>query len=232
MRMDEEDVSRMNKVLRHRLRNFASGIKNAVSLLEGEVADAMPPETREYFPLIQGECDQLNVLTERLSLAFDPKCPARVAARMDLQPQPVDAIVRKVLEETRKAFPAAEINVVADDELRSTPISGGTALVLALLEIVRNAIEAVRNKPVLIQCVAQEDELACQVTDQGPGAGPGAPAQIFLPFHTTRGKHTGIGLTIAAEVLAEHAGRLSVVTNIGGGLTVTAHLPFRKRDVA
>ena len=228
MRMDEEDYCRMNKVMRHRLRNFASGIKNAVSLLESELKDVMPPEIQEYFPLIQGECDQLNVLTERLSLVFDPGCPLRVAARLDVQPQPIDAVVRKVLEEMRKLYPAAEIRVVAADELRNQPISGGTALALALGELVCNAIEAARNQPVLLRCEEQDGELACRVTDQGPGAGPGDPAQIFLPFHTTRGKHTGIGLTIAAEVLAEHAGRLSVAANASGGLTVTAHLPFRK----
>ena len=191
----------------------------------------MPPESREYFPLIQRECDSLNVLTERLSMVFDPNCPLRAAARMDVQPQSVDAIVRKVLEETRKVFPAVEIGVDASDELRSKLISGGTALVTALMEIVCNAIEAARNQLVLLQCEEQDGELACRVADQGAGVGSGDPAQIFLPFHTTRGKHTGIGLAIAAEVLAEHEGRLSVATNAKGGLTVTAHLPFRKRDV-
>ena len=189
----------------------------------------MQPESREYFPLIQGECDQLNILTERMSLVFDPKCPQRMAARADVQPQPVDGIVRKVLEETRKAFPAAQVDVVIGDALRSRPIAGATALALALVEIVRNAIEAARNHPVLLQCEDVDGELACRVVDQGPGVGAGDPAQIFLAFHTTRGKHTGIGLSIAAEVLAEHEGRLSAMTNDHGGLTVTAHLPFQKR---
>ena len=231
MRMDEEDVCRMNRVLRHRLRNFASGIKNAVSLMEGEIKDVVPPESREYFPLIQGECDQVSVLTERLSMVFDPQFPLRAAARADVQPQPVDAIVRRVLEETRRTFPAAEIEVSADEALCHKPVSGGTALVLALNEIICNAIEAARNKPILLLCEELDGELACRVADQGPGVGTGDPAQIFLPFHTTRGKHTGIGLVIAAEVLAEHEGRLSAVTNTSGGLTVTAHLPFPKRGI-
>ncbi|MEI6212180.1 MAG: HAMP domain-containing sensor histidine kinase [bacterium] len=222
----------MNKVLRHRLRNFASGIKNAVSLLEEENRDVLPPESREYFPLIQGECDQLHVLTERLSMMFDPACPVRVAARTDVQPQPLDGIVRKVLEEIRRTFPAAEVDVAAEDEVRSKLIAGGTALVLALVEMVGNAIEAARNKPVLLQCEEQGGELACRVVDQGPGVGSGDPAQILLPFHTTRGKHTGIGLTLAVEVLAEHGGRLSVARNTSGGLTVTAHLPFQKRGAS
>ena len=230
MRMDEADLNRMNKVLRHRLRNFASGIKNAVSLLEGETKDLLPPESREYFPLIQRECDSLNTLTERLSLVFDPLCPARAAARMDVQPQPVEAILRKVLEDCRKTFPAVVVDLSMAAELGAKPISGATALGMALLEIICNATEAARNKPILLQCEAVAEELVCRVVDQGAGAGAGDPAQIFLPFHTTRGKHTGIGLAIAAEVLAEHGGRLSVAANVGGGLTVTAHLPFGKRD--
>lgn len=232
MRMDEADLCRMNKVLRHRLRNFASGIKNAVSLLEGELQDVMQPESREYFPLIQGECNQLQLLTERLSLAFDPHCPVRMAARTDVTPQPLDAVLRRVLEENRRTFPAAEIVVEADEALRNLLIPGGTALMLALLEVICNAIEAARNQPVLLQCEAPDGELIIRVIDRGTGVGASDPAQIFLPFHTTRGKHTGIGLVIAAELLAEHAGRLSAATHSGGGLVVSVHLPLEKRGAS
>ncbi len=230
MRLDEDDACRMNKVLRHRLRNFASGIKNAMALLEGELKDHLPPESQEYFPLIQAECDQLNVLTERLSMVFDPNYPVRVNARNDDRLQPVGDILQKTLTETRQAYPAAEIVVVLDDTMQDAQLRGGTALTLALVEIIRNAIEAARHSRITIQCEQQDEQLLFRVMDQGPGVGKGDPAQIFLPFHTTRGKHTGIGLAIAASVLAEHHGRLSAETNATGGLTVTAHLPSRKRD--
>jgi signal transduction histidine kinase len=230
MRMDEDDVCRMNKVLRHRLRNFASGIKNAMALMEGELKDVLPPESREYFPLIQAECDQLNLLTERLSLVFDPSCPVRVTARGDDRLQPIGAVLQKMLEETRRAFPAADLSIEMDAALQEEPIRGATALTLALLEIIRNAIEAARHSRIIIRCEQQDEQLLFRVLDQGPGVGKGDPRQIFLPFHTTRGKHTGIGLAIAAELLAEHHGRLSAETNAAGGLIVTAHLPSQKRD--
>jgi signal transduction histidine kinase len=230
MRLDEDDVCRMNKVLRHRLRNFASGIKNAMALLEGELKEHLPPESQEYFPLIQAECDQLNVLTERLSMVFDPQYPVRVTARHDDRLQPISAILQKTLEETRRAYPAAEIVVTLEDTLQDEQLRGGTALTLALLELIRNAIEAARHSRITLQCEQQDEQLLFKVIDQGPGVGKGDPAQIFLPFHTTRGKHTGIGLAIAAAVLAEHNGRLSAETNATGGLTVTAHLPALKRE--
>jgi signal transduction histidine kinase len=230
MRMDEEDLCRMNKVLRHRLRNFASGIKNAMALMEGDLKDVLPPESREYFPLIQAECDQLNLLTERLSLVFDPHCPTRASAREDTALQPLLAVLQKTLEETRRAFPAADIALELDEALHDETLRGGTALTLALLELIRNALEAARHARVTLQCERRAEQLLFRVCDQGPGAGTGDPSQIFLPFHTTRGKHTGIGLAIATELLAEHHGRLSVETRAAGGLAVTIHLPSGKRD--
>jgi signal transduction histidine kinase len=220
----------MNKVLRHRLRNFASGIKNAMALMEGELKEIIPPESREYFPLIQAECDQLNLLTERLSLIFDPNCPVRVTAREDTARQPVLAVLQKTLEETRRAFPAADIAIELDEALHDETLHGATALRLALIELIRNALEAARHTRVTLQVERRDEQLLFRVCDQGPGAGPGAPSQIFLPFHTTRGKHTGIGLAIAAELLVPHHGRLSVETRPTGGLAVTIHLPPGKRD--
>lgn len=228
MRMDEEDLGRMNKVLRHRLRNFASGVKSAVTLLESELKGCLSPDSQEYFPLIKAECDSLHTLTQRMSLLFDRDCPARAAARANHGTATVGTVLDRVLEQIRAEFPTAAVAVHVDEALQAQGLAGSAALVLALTEIVRNALESAGMANVTISCDQKEGCLCFRVADAGPGIKTGDPSQIFLPFHTSRSKHTGIGLSIAAEVLAEQGGRLSAETNPAGGLTVTAHIPERK----
>jgi nitrogen-specific signal transduction histidine kinase len=232
MRMDKDDLSRMNKVLRHRLRNFASGVKNAMTLLECELSEQLPPASREYFPLIKGECDQLNALTQRLSLLFDEDCPPRAAARQNGDAVTVQSVVDRVLAQIRQEFPTARVVSCIDDATLASTLAGGSALVLALLEVVRNAVEASGTKEVSMGCAREDGFFSFRVTDAGPGAGPGGPSQMFLPFHTTRSKHMGIGLSIARDVLAERGGLLTAVNNAAGGLTVTARIPETNGDAA
>lgn len=131
MKMDAEDLQRMNRVLRHQLRNFASGVKNAVTLLEYELAGRLQAESEEYFPLIKDECLQLFLLTERLGLLFDADCPERVAARESGPPRTVESILEGVLKQTRAEFPTADIHVEPGGALAEA-VAGGGALALAL----------------------------------------------------------------------------------------------------
>ncbi len=59
--------------------------------------------------------------------------------------------------------------------------------------------------------------------------GPGVPEEyidrLFDPFFTTKENGTGYGLYLAAEILKEQAGRLSVQNNPAGGATFTIWLP-------
>jgi signal transduction histidine kinase len=63
------------------------------------------------------------------------------------------------------------------------------------------------------------------IVDDGPGV-PGAFIdRIFEPFFTTRDEGTGYGLYLAAELVKEQSGRLTVRNNPGAGVTFTIWLP-------
>ena len=54
------------------------------------------------------------------------------------------------------------------------------------------------------------------IVDDGPGVPEAFIDRIFEPFFTTRDGGTGYGLYLAAELLREQSGRLTVVNNPKG----------------
>ncbi len=70
------------------------------------------------------------------------------------------------------------------------------------------------------------------VSDSGHGIPPQALYQIFEPFFTTQPRTnttgSGLGLTIAREIVHQHNGRIWAENNATGGATFTVLLPQRK----
>jgi signal transduction histidine kinase len=71
------------------------------------------------------------------------------------------------------------------------------------------------------------DAVAIEVDDNGMGIPADALPKIFDPFFTTKevGRGTGLGLTIAYKIVAQHGGRIDVRSTPGVGTTVTVTLP-------
>jgi signal transduction histidine kinase len=58
------------------------------------------------------------------------------------------------------------------------------------------------------------EELVIQITDSGKGITPETASKILQPFYTTksRGKGTGIGLSVSQEIMKNHQGHLNIDT--------------------
>jgi CheY-like chemotaxis protein len=71
------------------------------------------------------------------------------------------------------------------------------------------------------------DHVRIEVRDDGPGMTEEVLAHIFDPFFTTKdvGEGTGLGLSVAQAIIAEHGGRLSATSTPGGGATFAIVLP-------
>jgi PAS domain S-box-containing protein len=74
---------------------------------------------------------------------------------------------------------------------------------------------------------ADEDVVAIEVSDDGPGVPAEMKSKIFDPFFTTKevGKGTGLGLTVAYAIAQEHGGRIRVESHPGKGASFIAELP-------
>jgi signal transduction histidine kinase len=217
--MNAGDLLRMSGVLRHRLRNHAAGIKSAISLLQEELSPSAPPRVMEYFPLILGECRLVEELTNRLSLLFEPMSNGQ--AGRDVRP-----LLESAVQAMHAEFPRVDFVLHAGKELADHETPVGTALATALSEVLRNAAESAGpNRRVRIECQAAGAELQIAVSDGGCGIAADGLEKAFLPFYTTKSKHIGIGLTIAARVLAAAQGTIGLERGQPRGLTVRLTVP-------
>jgi signal transduction histidine kinase len=56
-----------------------------------------------------------------------------------------------------------------------------------------------------------------EVSDNGPGVPEALRQDIFLPFFTTKAKGTGVGLSLARQVVLAHRGSITVDEAAEGG---------------
>lgn len=219
--MSAEDLARMNKVLRHRLGNFISGIKTSISLVQQEVKGVIEPELEEYFPLIIRECVLLEELNHRMTLLFDKVQPGGVTT--------VKQIVEKLLREAGARFPSVAVRVEISEAVAGMTVQGDEAVATALLEIMKNAMEAAGRSEVCVQAAVVGDRLQFRISDGGAGVAGGDLDKIFLSFYTTKSKHLGIGLPIARRLLAAAGGDVSVLPVDYKGFAIGVTIPVMQR---
>jgi signal transduction histidine kinase len=96
----------------------------------------------------------------------------------------------------------------------------------ALLNVLTNAAEAALegDGPPLVEVIAERTpagRLSVSVSDSGPGLDLPDPSVILRPFFTTKAHGTGIGLSLAKQVMLAHGGDITVQPRTPIGLTVT-----------
>ncbi len=90
-----------------------------------------------------------------------------------------------------------------------------------LINLVRNAIEAMhrsQRRRIDIRSIVEDSDLVTIiVADSGPGLAPGMLKTLFQPFHSSKDKGMGLGLSISRSIIEAHGGRIwAEPAEIGG----------------
>src|SRR5690606_31945314 len=96
-----------------------------------------------------------------------------------------------------------------------------------LVDVTNNALDAMPEGGALgIRTRICGDGVCIEVSDTGRGIAEDDLPRVFDPFFTTKslGQSTGLGLTIAHEVVLQAGGTIDIESHVGGGTRVTIML--------
>jgi len=150
-------------------------------------------------------------LTRRLEAKIEVVSLSRVFARLQRLLEP-ELATRNV--DLSVSVEPETLTVAADTEL----------LDQALINLTRNAMDAVRDEPAgRISLSAHQEpgaHVVITVADNGPGIPPDQRDRVFVPFFTTKRQGSGVGLTLVRQIATVHGATVNISDSPGGGARV------------
>ncbi len=205
----------------HDLRNILTSAQLFADRLEG----SDDPLVARMGPKLVGSITRAVHLTES-TLAFGraEEPPPRLVRL------PLAMLVADVIEGERLAAGEHDISFSEDVPASLTIRADAEQLHRVIQNLVRNARQAIiaAGQPGEISVHAGEEEESWIITisDTGPGLPQRAQDHLFQPFQGgTRRGGAGLGLTIAAELVRGHGGRLELARTGPEGTAFTIRLP-------
>ncbi len=100
-----------------------------------------------------------------------------------------------------------------------------------IINLLQNACQALPDPKRAIKVSAFHDidrgEVSISIEDEGRGIAEEDIPRIMDPFFTTKRNigGTGLGLSVSSKIIAEHQGKIDVISRLGVGSTFTIRLP-------
>jgi two-component system nitrogen regulation sensor histidine kinase GlnL len=216
--------------LAHEIKNPLAGLQGSAELLAREAEGV----ARDYALIIAREARRVDGLVREL---LDLARPATLQSG----PVNIHGVMRDVLL-IAKAMPGGDrILFTHRFDPSLPPIQGDhEKLTQVVLNILRNAVEAVRDTPGgevvmetgvasvrLRQSSGRTVPLArVAVLDNGFGVAESMLPRLFTPFATSKAQGTGLGLAVSRRIVEAHGGRIEVRNRSGGGAEAVLYLPL------
>lgn len=203
----QSTVRMLVRGLAHEIKNPLGGLRGAAQLLDLELDD---PELKEYTQIIIAESDRLQGLMDKM---LGPnKLPNKALLNIH---EVVERVRQLVLIEAN-----GKLSVIQDyDPSIPEVFADKNQLIQAVLNIVRNAVQAMEGSGILtlktrvcrqMTIGRKRNKLAARIDiiDTGPGIDKEMMSKVFCPMITGRANGTGLGLSIAQSLINQHDGMI------------------------
>ena len=206
----------------HEFNNALAGIIGRLDLLALSTRD---PALRDQIATIEATAEAAAAVVARV------QGYAGLRAHGRLNPVPVADLVGEVLASAYPRVPHAERGGMVQVALQTSlqpdmrVLANRDELRDVLLNLVRNALDAAgESGTIAVEARPEDDAAVIRVRDNGPGMDPATLARVFEPFFTTKSTASGLGLTVARDIVRRHGGTLTAESTPGAGTTFTVRL--------
>lgn len=211
-------LGQLSAGLAHEIRTPLASIEGAAAVLRRE--SQCEERRREFCDIIHKESRRLNqLLTSFLDFA-KPRQP-------DLKMIAIDNLLDSVIILARHAGDTRRLELRKDVQRGlSTLECDPEQLKQVLLNLLMNAIQSMpRGGTIVLTARQDETGVILDVHDQGCGISIDNLDRIFDPFFTTKETGSGLGLSVAHQIVGQHGGMLTIARNSPEGVTVRISLP-------
>lgn len=201
----------MSAGLAHEVRNPLNAAKLQLELLERRLRrDGHDSRFLEPTELAQKEIERLTaLLNDFLAFARPPELHA--------QPHDVAAILRQVVDLEGLAAERRGIALSLGEAAPLVAEIDAPKLHQVVLNLVRNAVEAVPpGGRVTLSLAPEETRFVIRVEDDGPGIPEPIRTRIYEPFFSTKEGGTGLGMSIVHSLVSLHGGAIELASGPAG----------------
>jgi two-component system sensor histidine kinase HydH len=212
-------LGQLSAGLAHEIRNPLAGIEGAALLVRNHPDASQKRE--ECLDIIQKECSRLKRLVTNFLEFARPRSPQYHEVQLELLFDSVIGLASHAIGHHpitfQKRLPPNPPSFSCDPE----------QIKQILINLTINAIQAMpEGGEILLAAAKQGEYISLQVQDQGQGIDSELLDKIFDPFFTTKEYGTGMGLSVAHQIVAQHGGSLTAQKNAGLGMTFSVLLPL------
>jgi len=234
---DQSEARRIDAVRRDFVANVSHELKTPIGAL-GLLSEAIlgakdqPDAVVKFASRMQIEAKRLTDLVQEIIdlsrlQSSDPLQKAFALEASD--------VVREAVAQAALSAESRNITVEIGEIEDATVIGDRDQLIMAVLNLVENAINySPENTKVSVVVKIKDELLEISVTDQGIGIAEGELARVFERFYRVDPARsrmtggTGLGLSIVKHVALNHGGDIKVWSKEGVGSTFTLQLPIAK----
>ena len=213
-------IGQLSAGLAHEIRNPLASIGGATAILRRNSESSERRE--EFLEIIEKECLRLNrLLTNFLDFAR-PRLP-------QYQLADVGPILESVIGLAAHSVGRQPIQLRTDIAPDMPAIKCDPEQIKqVLLNLTINSVQAMPDGgEIVLSTRVDGSRVVIEVKDQGPGISPENLDKIFDPFFTTKDTGTGLGLSVAHQILSQHGGILNAKNNSDRGATFSLFLPIQ-----
>lgn len=213
-------TGRLVRTLAHEVRNPINNINLACEHLSSL---ELPEESSLYLDIVNRNSGRINELINELLNSSRP-------SEMQMKEATLQSVIDEIVNVSQDRIRMKNIDLQVDYPNDLVFVYwDADKIILALLNILVNAVEAIEHNNGRISVVVKKesDNAIVEITDNGSGISQESLPRLFEPYYTSKRNGIGLGLASTLNIIQVHGGAIEVTSEENKFTTFNIILPLK-----